>query len=134
MSDLFIVVDAGVETRKFISSVLPGTTVSRQIPSNWDFQTDKTLVLFTVAGGGSMRDLVLDPVLITVDVSNKSAQVASEAARKLHAHFMTWPDSHDRVLKVKSLTRPFDYPHEDLRTPTYTFTLSAVFKAEQKPL
>ena len=97
------------------------------VPADWAW--DQLLVTVVDTGGRGERDVVLDDVRLTVEVSHPDAPRASEVARRLHGLVRAWPEHERGVIFLRTLQRPTFTPDDATRTPAYTFTVELSFRA-----
>lgn len=97
------------------------------VPADWAW--DQLLVTVVDTGGRGERDVVLDDVRLTVEVSHPNAPRASEVARRLHGLVRAWPEHESGVIFLRTLQRPTFTPDDATRTPAYTFTVELSFRA-----
>lgn len=97
------------------------------VPAGWRW--GDLLVTVVDTGGSGERDIVLDDVRLTVEVSDKSSVRASEVARTLHGLIRAWPEHENGVRFLRTLSRPTFQADGETRTPGYAFTVELSFRA-----
>lgn len=97
------------------------------VPPEWAW--DQLLVTVADTGGPGERDVVLDDVRLTIEVSHPDAVEASRVARDLHGLIRAWPYQDKGVIFLRTLQRPTFTPDDETRTPGFAFTVELSFRA-----
>lgn len=96
-------------------------------PADWSW--GDLLVTVVDVGGSGERDVVLDDVMLSVEVSCGDSMRASEVARRLHGLLRQWPYEEKGVRFLRTIQRPTFQPDEETRTPGYSMTVELSFRA-----
>lgn len=97
------------------------------VPAEWPW--GGLLVTVVDVGGGGERDVVLDDVMLSVEVSCGDSIRASDVARRLHGLLRQWPYEEMGVRFLRTIQRPTFDPDEETRTPGYSMTVELSFRA-----
>ena len=97
------------------------------VPADWAW--GDLLVVVVDVGGSGERDVVLDDVMLSVEVSHADSLRASEVARRLHGLLRQWPYEESGVRFLRTIQRPTFEPDDETRTPGYSFTVELSFRA-----
>lgn len=102
------------------------------VPAEWPW--GDLLVTVVDVGGGGERDVVLDDVMLSVEVSCGDSIRASDVARRLHGLLRQWPYEEKGVRFLRTIQRPTFQPDEETRTPGYSMTVELSFRASTNEL
>lgn len=99
------------------------------VPATWKW--DGLLVVVVDTGGAGSRDVVLDDVRLTVEVSHPDSVTASEKCREIHGLLRAWGSMEPGVQFLGTIQRPTYTPDDETRTPAYTTTVELTFRATE---
>ena len=83
-------------------------------------------------GGAGERDVVLDDVRLTVEVSHPDSVEASLWCRNIHGLLRAWQGAEPGVYWGRTNQRPTYTPDDETRTPAYTTTVELSFRATEQ--
>lgn len=130
MSELIIPVDPVARAISYLRGLFPDVRFAIDVPSNWDWDLDKTLAVVVDVGGAGPMSVVLDDVFLMVEVSNQDGIEASRVAREIYAQLRHWQWVERGVAWKSSLQRPTYTPDDETKVPSYSMTVNLRFKSE----
>lgn len=132
MAQVVILTDPVARAITFLAPYLPEPSGPYlDVPSGWDWSSQDPLVIVTDTGGAGERDVVLDDVRLTLEVSHPDSVMASRVCRELHGLMRQWQSLEPGVYWGRTIQRPTYSPDEETRTPSYSATVELTFRAEQ---
>lgn len=120
--------DVQARTIGWLRQFFPAAEIRPEPPPGWRW--DRLLITVTDVGGPGARDVVMDDVTVTVEVSHPDQAAASAVAQQVYGLLREWPYHQAGVYFRGTVQRPTWWPEDETRTPLYKLTCRLAFRGE----